>query len=582
MSLVSKYAVPFSNRSAATTDNVINKLVQGGIGYLKIELPVNPSVNNCIGFKIKVTSEDTKELLFEGHISGSSSDGYNWIYVTATEEGGNNVGNPILFCYKSLDPVSNISTNILKSILIGSDTTNWGELIMVSIEYIQATLTTANDEGTDNVTTSSINEYAVNSIILNENTQDITDGWNFSVGQIAGENVVMSVNRLLKSDKEQIILEGVINGIAKKDESGNLVIETEFNGNGINLYDYRSGGYGMIIADGSKLVNLSNNDELNSMTFLSTGFKDPVVIESTSNSDINLGFTIKDAGKELNPRVTISKFILGNWSPDNSKKFSIKTSTNSDSKNIKLELGGLGLIHDGLNSDLYVGLGDRNKLVGGATVCSTESEFTNVDKEDGRIVVYDKKLYVCSNNQLESIKYSEKLSLDEIKNGYFYERVNAEAQLGGEVIRLKYDDGLILANEIHDHLIDNKTHISSIDRAKWDNKLDTSSTYTKDELDNFFNDVSKSHIKGYHDPVEEMVSGDKDLTTHNYPYGHRILVREYKDFKPVIKIAGNKNEWLEDEEFKLGHRVINLTDYKEYINIENKVAVTTLGWSYLD
>lgn len=583
MSLVSKYAVPFNNRKAASTDNVINKLVQGGIGYLKIELPVNPSVNNCIGFKIKVTSEDTKELLFEGHISGSSSDGYNWIYVTATEDGGINVGNPILFCYKSFDSVSKESANVLKSILIGNESTNWGSLVLVSIEYIQATLATAPDGEKGSIATSSINEYAVESILLeNDDTYStISDGWNFSVGQLDGEVVAMTANKVTKSDATSIIVEGVVNGIAKEDESGNVVIETEFNGNAINLYDTVSGLYGPIIADGSKLINLENNEELRAMTFTSTGFRDPVIVESTPNSDVRLGFTIKDAGITLNPKVNISKFILGNWEADNTKRFSIKTSNDLSSKSVLLEPGGLGLINDGVNTDLYVGLGTSNKLIGTAALCSTQDEFDNIDKVDGRIVIYEGRIYICNKGKYQPIKYSAELSLDEIKNGYFYEKVNAEAQLGGEIIRLKYDGGLILSNEIHDHLVNTSTHVSELDRLSWDDKLDRTEAYTKSEVNEMMDDLS-TYLKGYHDPVEEVVDGNLNFKTHNYPYGHRILVNSYNGKKPHIKVAGNKDEWLKEEEFKLGHRVINISDYKEYINVNDRLAVTSLSWTYIN
>lgn len=584
MSLISKYAVPFNNRRSSTNDSIVTKLVQGGIGYLKIELPVNPLINNCIGFKIKVTSEDNKELLFEGHISGSSSDGYNWIYVSSNESELSKIkGNPTLFCYKYIDTEKgNDPKNILKSVLLGTEDTNWGSLILVSIEVIQATLSTSPDGEDNKISTQSIEEYSSLSVSTDESNPKarMTDGWRFEVGQITDEIISMTVSKVDKDTSSSIILEGVITGVARTDESGNIVIETEFNGGSINLHDPINDTYGKIVADGSELIGLENNESLKNMTFTSTGFRDPVIIKSTKDSDVSLDFSIQKSGVTITPRVNVSKLNLGNWSSDNTRRFSVKSSidsgTNSPVFNVPLEYGGLGFINSGLNTDLYVGTGSKNILVGAAKICKNKSEFDSIDKVDGRIIIYEDKVYVCNDGEVKTTTFSSKISLDEVKNGYFYEKVNADAQLGGEVVRLKHDGGLLLANDIYGHLVDHNVHISKSDRDKWNSKLDSDNSYTKVEVDNLLKSMSnKSHYHGYHDPVNEVLSGDTDFSTHNYPYGHRILVREHLDLLPYIKIAGKPNEWLGREEFGLGHRVTTtFGDYFEYTNIDNKIVRT--------
>lgn len=581
MNQINKYAVPFNTRKATTSDNVVNKLIKGGVGYLKIELPVNPSINNCIGFKIKVTSEDSKEVLFDGHISGSSSDGYKWIYASYNESEGSSpitTEHPVLFCYRYLDKNNDKEGNVLKSILLGGNDTNWGSLLLISIEMIQATLSTSPDGEVNKRRTSDINEYKSLSTSTNESddASKFIDGWDFKIGQIDDEIISMSVSKVNKDTSSSIILEGVVTGVARNDESGNVVIDTEFNGGGINLYDPVSDRHGYIVADGSKLVNLDKNDSLKGMTFTSTGFRDPIILKSTKDSDVSLEFHIKDSGTTVKSDVNISRLNLGNWSSDSSKTFSVKTTTNKDSvRNINLEYGGLGLINNGLDTDLYVGTGSGNKLVGGVKFCNNKDEFDSIDKIDGRIVIYEDRLYACKDGSYKLIKFSDNLSLDEVKNGYFYEKVNADAQLGGEIVRLKYDDGLILSNDIHSHLVDNNIHISKSDRDRWNSKLDPSNSYTKTEVDNKLKPfITSSHYHGYHNPVNEVLPGDHDFTVHKYPYGHRILVREYNGVNPYIKIAGDPNKWIGEEEFKLGDRVVATTDdYPEYSNIDNRVVL---------
>lgn len=581
MNQISKYAVPFNTRKATTSDNIVNKLIKGGIGYLKIELPVNPVIDNCIGFKIKITSEDSKEVLFDGHISGSSSDGYKWIYASYNEVDGNSVisGYPVLFCYKYIDKDNGDKEgNILKSILLGSNDTNWGNLILISIEMLQATLETSPDGEESKVRTQSINEYSSLSVSTNESNQlaKYIDGWDFKIGQIDDEIISMSVSKVNKDSSSSIILDGVVTGIARNDESGNIIIDTEFNGGGINLYDPVADRYGYIVADGSKLVNLNENESLKGMTFTSTGFRDPIILKSTDESDVSLEFHIKDSGTTVKSTVNVSKLNLGNWSSDSSKTFSVKTTTDREAaSNVTLEYGGLGLINNGLDTDLYVGTGDGNKLVGGVKFCSNKDEFDSIDKIDGRIVIYENRLYACRDGAYELIKFSDNLSLDEIKNGYFYEKVNADAQLGGEIVRLKYDGGLILSNDIHSHLVDNNIHISKSDRDKWNSKLDPSNSYTKTEIDNKLKPfVTSNHYHGYHNPVNEVLPGDHDFNIHKYPYGHRILVREYNGINPHIKIAGDPNKWIGEEDFKLGDRVVSTEEnYPEYTNIDNRVVL---------
>lgn len=580
MTIKTKYAVPFTSRSSVTTmSNVLNKLVKGGIGYLKIELPVNPTFNNSVGFKIRVVSEDDKSVMFDGYISGSSSDGYNWIYGS-TEESEESVvkGNPSLFCYKYLDGEENRQGNVLKSILIGSSDTDWGDLIKVSIELLQATLSTSSDGEESSVTTNGT-EYSVMATSTDESNPDAswTDGWKFEIGQLESEMVAFTLSKSTKDTSIAVALEGVITGAARSDEAGNVVIDTEFTGGNIDLYDTINKRYGIIVADGSQLVNLSENKELQSMSFTSSGFDKPIVLQSSADSDVSLLFTLKDTGSTQTSKINITKLNLGEWSKDNLKRFSVKTSTEigetSPVFTTPLAIGDLGLINNGKNTDLYVGIGKSNVLVGGAKVCNDEAEFNELDKVEGRLVVYGSKLYVAHEGSYEPVKFSGVVSLDEIKNGYFYEKVNAQAQLGGEIIRLKTDDGILLANDIYGHMTSGPDHVSTSDRNRWDAKLDSESVYTKVDVDNKMASVASSnHYHGYHNPVNEVLSGNTDFTKHNYPYGHRILVKELLDIQPYIKIAGEPNEWLEDEEFKLGDRVMSLSDYNEYMNKDNKLA----------
>ena len=574
MGYLSKYAVPFINRKSSTLNNVVNKVIKGGIGFLKIEIPLNPSIDNCIGFKIKVTSNDTSEVLFEGDISGSSSDGYKWIYASVNESSNSKIsGNPTLFCSRTINE-SNENKSYIKSILLGNSESNWGSLITISIELLHVT-TITNPDGNENlVKTNNLYEY--------ESVKDynsIEDGWKFSVGQINDESVLLTISKVNKSSSSSIILEGVINGVASVDESGNVVIETEFNGGGINLYDSVNDKYGKIIADGSELVGLDKNESLKGMTFTSTGFRDPIVIKSDSSSDVSLNLSIKDSGSTVTPKVNISKFNLGSWSIENSKSFSVKSSEVTDTYlNVNLELGGLGLISNGDNSELFVGLGGKNILVGSVKFCDNENEFNLLDKIDGRAVVYNDKLYVCRNGKYTTVRYSESLTMDDIKNGYFYEKINADAQLGGEIVRLKYDDGFILSNDIHNHIEDSDIHISMSDRNKWDNKIDSSYTYSRNEIQELIKgiDTSDNEHVGYHNPVNDIVNGDTDFSSHSYPYGHRILVKEYQNNKPHIRVAGNSNEWIKIEEFLLGDKVVGaFGNYREYININNKVTEIT-------
>ena len=53
-SRTSKYAVPFNTRKSSVLDNVVSKELNGGIGYLRVEIPIIPSTDNSIGFKISV------------------------------------------------------------------------------------------------------------------------------------------------------------------------------------------------------------------------------------------------------------------------------------------------------------------------------------------------------------------------------------------------------------------------------------------------------------------------------------------------------------------------------------------------
>jgi hypothetical protein len=210
--------------------------------------------------------------------------------------------------------------------------------------------------------------------------------------------------------------------------------------------------------------------------------------------------------------------------------------------------------------------------------CDNENEFNLLDKIDGRAVVYNDKLYVCRNGKYTTVRYSESLTMDDIKNGYFYEKINADAQLGGEIVRLKYDDGFILSNDIHNHIEDSDIHISMSDRNKWDNKIDSSYTYSRNEIQELIKgiDTSDNEHVGYHNPVNDIVNGDTDFSSHSYPYGHRILVKEYQNNKPHIRVAGNSNEWIKIEEFLLGDKVVGaFGNYREYININNKVTEIT-------
>lgn len=582
MSLVSKYAVPFNNRRATSNSNVVNKLVLGGVGYLKIELPVNPAVNNCIGFKIKVVSEDNKDLLFEGHISGSSSDGYKWIYTSSDQsEDSKILGNPVLFCYKYLSEDDKSEKNVLKSVLLGSETADWGKLIRITIELLQVTLETAPDGEENVVRTSSVNEYDAEAVSTDESEKSSkwTDGWRFEIGQITDEIIAIRDSGVIKDNVTTLTIDGVVSGVAKSDENGNIVVTTEFTNNTIDLFNKVSNSYGLIIADGSKLVNLGKNEELLNLSLKSSGLSSPITIKSDPDSDVSLNLILENAGEVHNPKLNIDKFIQGTWSDLNSIKFSVKTSDevgeNSPVNKVKLGIGDLGLITNGANTSLYVGTGSGNKVVGGAVICSTQEEFDLLDKIDGKIVYYDGRIYVCSGGEYSEVKPSGKLSLDEIKNGYFYEKVNADAQLGGEIVRLRHDDGLLLSNDIYSHIIDESIHITKDDRIRWDSKISAGDSYTKEEVNDMFDayTVSSLHYHGYHDPINLIVEPTHDFTTHNYPYGHRILVNGSDSYPPYIRVAGEPNEWITREEFEIGDKVTEAySDYNEYINIDNKIV----------
>lgn len=584
MSYISKYAVPFNTRSASTSSNVVSKVIQGGTGYLNIELPVNPSYDACIGFKVKVTSEDGK-LLFEGHISGSSSDGYSWVHVSSTsvDESEDYVvsGKPTLFCYRYIDPNNgNKAGNVIKSMLIGDSSTNWGSIIIVSIEILQATLTTSPD-GESDVSSTLGNEYTALSESTDESDPKVTwtDGWNFSVSNLVNGTVAMSVDpQLPKGLTSSLIVEGVVEGKAVENEDGSVIIRTAFNGGSVNLHDPDSDTYGYIVADGRYLTNLNLNESINNMTFDSNGLKEAITVRSTSDSDVNLSFSIKNGGELVTPMVTVNSANFGSWDEYNRKRLLFKMSSvtgdSSPSKSIPLIPGEVGVIVNGLNTDLYIGTGSENKLVGAAKIC-TEEELPLLDKVKGRIAVVDGVVKVCDEDWTPVKFDSELISIDEVKDGYFYHRTNADAVLGGEVVRLKWDGGLLLSNDIQSHMTDDSIHISELDRAKWDNKLDSDFTYSKSDIDDKISSVSDNYRHSYHSPINSIVDGNTDLTTHDYPYGHRVLVTETGSTKPVIKVAGLPNQWLEDEEFKLGDKVTEaFGSYREYLNRDNKVVIS--------
>lgn len=591
MSIISKYAVPFNNRKPACNCNVVNKVILGGVGYLKIELPVNPSINNCIGFKIKVTSDDNK-LLFEGHISGSSSDGYSWIYVSSTSINKSDLarisGKPTIFCSQFIDPEKgNEIGNVVRSVLIGDNDTDWGSSVRVNIECLQATLKTSPD-GEDNiVTTSDINEYSSMSRVLDESSSDsdITDGWNFKISKLSDENIVMSVTSPIKGVigdgiHPNVTITGVVSGDTVFEDDGSISVVTSYTGNSISLYDRNTDSYGEIIADGSKLRNLDLNESIKNIEFKSIGFTKPVEVRSSDASDISVNFSLQSGGTLINPTYTVDKVTLGSWTSTNNKCLTIKTSDISGDLspafNVNLKSGELGFIHNDTNTDLYIGTGKENILVGGIKICSDAAEFSNLDLVKGRMAMLDNEIFVFDGSSWVTVNFSTKLSMDEILDGYFYEKPNADAILGGEVVRLKWDGGLITGNEIVSHINDSSIHITQDDKDRWNSRLDVDNYYTKSYIDKELNNkADKNHYHGYHNPVNIVVSGDTNFTKHNYPYGHRILVKEYVDKLPVIKIAGYPNEWLEDEEFNLGDKVTVSSDgYIEYMNKANKVVIS--------
>lgn len=587
MSRISKYAVPFNTRKSTSNCNVVNKVVLGGVGYLKIKLPVNPSFENCIGFKVKVTSEDGNLLLFEGHISGSSSDGYSWIYASSTagDKTGDHLitGKPTLFCAQYIDESKgNVVGNVVRSILIGDKDTNWGSVVHVSIECLQATLKTAPD-GEDNIrTTANINEYSALSEKLDESNENsrLTDGWLFEVGQLSGETPIISLGDSDSGEiKSSLSIDGVVEGVAKE-ENGATVITTRYTGNRISLYNEIDGVYGFILADGSQLVNLDKNESILNMEVKSNGFKSPIEIRSTDDSDVYLRFTIQNSGELITPRLEVNKITEGDWNPDNEKYLSVKTSNiiGELSPVFKhfLKAGELGCIHNDDNTDLYLGTGDSNNLVGGIKICNDVKEFSHLDLVKGRMAIIENEIYACDGEKWIPVKFSELLSLDEVMDGYFYEKTNADAILGGEVIRLKHDLGLITGNEIYDHIHDMGMHVTQADKDRWDAKTDLSDYYNKGETDDLLDrKADKDHYHGYHSPINIIVEGNTDLTTHNYPYGHRVLVKEFEDNPPIIKIAGNPNDWIGSEDFNLGDKTtIAAGRYVEYMNKAGKVVIS--------
>jgi hypothetical protein len=589
-SRTSKYAVPFNTRKSSVLDNVVSKELNGGIGYLRVEIPIIPSTDNSIGFKISVYKTPYKESsipIFEGVFSGSSSDGFRWTYVSSDQNESYEIHNQkVIFCSKKVN-----EKYYLKYILIGDKITDWGsDNLYVRIDYLSATLETNPDgEGLleKSVKTASITEYSS----LSENN---IDGWNFliddSTPPISEINATI-LPKETKSSSDKITLTGVVYGTSIEDETG-IVIPTKFSNNQINL------GEGKIIADGSELKNLSKNKELLLYIPESAGkFSSKITLNSSTSSDINLSFSFDGSEKIVTKDVTIKKINVGDWSIANRSKLVRPKTTNdinviksiplSSEENTNGEIGSL------VNSDiqeLFIGYNGVSKLVGKVDIIDGTDVIPDSYKIDGKAILHNGKFKVYNESDEEWRSLTADISnldasLDDLIDGTEYKKVKSDSILDGYVSRIVDNTGRSLTGtELRDHLSDSDIHVTQEEKDKW-NSTSPLNTYTKSELDNRFNQINVNLDDKFnlslHKSVEIVV--DSLPTSHSYKEGTRILSKGTDGRTPCIAISGGPNNWKLTEDFLDGDTVMYIGDedkvnqYSEYINKNGIIEIYDSG-----
>lgn len=608
-SITSKYAVPFVNRRSTVIDNVLTRTLiynkgnssvseiktEDGKGYLRIVLPSLPLTQNCIGFKINVVKSDSTPL-FEGYISGSSSDGYQWLYASSQQSSSAKISNKTtVFCYQILDPNNkDKSGNILKSIYIGDEETIWGTDVTVSIEYVSATLETNPDGNSDSevIRTASINELSkvaeYNKTSIDDSPLNYTEGWRFEI--VSGINdddiKVIELTPFSSRGSSDIILTGVISGEGKATDDGSPIqIPTSFTGD-ITLRESSNGRYYYIEADGSKLVNLDKNPTLTGLVPESCKqFTSSVILENSSSSDVTSRFSFQGPGT-YQSSYRVNKFTLGEWSSTNTKLLTVKHTNKPSNINLPLNTGELGLYDSGDDSDLYVGTTGSKVLVGGMKICSTDDELDSIKHFKGKTVFHNGVIKVSDGKKWVPMILDSSgviISMDSIDDGEFYKKVNSNSvtPLGNiSQIATSNDGKIISSNSISSHLDNNIIHVTQEDRNRWNAYSEsTGNTYTKSEVNDLLNQKSNvGHYHFYHDPVNYIIESEES-GEYPYPNGNRILIKSSLTIKVSTgaEYGTEDSLWIEgkNESFERGSVVVNLDDYKEYINKNGSISVLT-------
>jgi hypothetical protein len=357
--IISKYSAPFTNKEVKTFANILSKTIPAGTGSLKIGIPVLSIIDDCVGFVVKVESKSGTSL-FDGTISGNSTKGYDWVKVSAFNNDKFSVSSkPLVF--KSEEIVDGSKKKWIKYILIGDNSTYWGDFITVKIDCLNYAI-----DNTKETTASTYFRTANPSMYL------YSGNWNLSVGQYSTD----SSSAIVPSITGNISLSGVITGTSEIDSSGNSTIETKFRNNEINL------GTGKIIADGSKLFNLgdaylgnsNNSSQIKNYTPSSSEkLSKKVVVESLESSDVYLTFEFDGSVYKIDIDPVVRRIDHGVWEEGTGYLNIIPKSTSDVNVASTLNLlpGELAVYKTDSTSDLLLGVGVNsessieNQLLGG-------------------------------------------------------------------------------------------------------------------------------------------------------------------------------------------------------------------------
>lgn len=574
--ITSKYAVPFNNRKSIVLDNVMTQKIDGGTGYLNIVLPVIPSTDNSIGFKIRVYDDKyspsiDSDPLFECHISGNSSDGYRWLYVSSVQNENFIINRkPVLFCSR-LVKEDNYDVQYIKSVVIGDPDTKWGDKITVVIEYVSATLKTTPDKEMDKKYLSDIAEF---SSLSSKASGKWNEGWRFYVSDKLSEETTVDATINPKELREggDIEATGVISG-ESIEEDGKIKILTRFTNNRIDL------GRGQIIADGSKLINLPDNDGLKSWTpNQALKLANEVTLSSISTADVNLSFTF-DGSKNVSNDVSIRKFVVGTWNSANKNRILSPKSTSSkdvlSDTEVTLRDGELGSFLS-TNSELLIGNGGKNVLVGRVDIIY-EDEIPTSYEIEGKAILHKGTFKVYSNGvgwkELEIDASKLSVSMDTIIDGQSYKKVVAGSISEGNVNRLFVSSGKTLeGSTIYGHLSDKEVHVTSEDKTRWD-ALYNSEPYSKVDADELLRGKSDTdHYHSRHNNVVKVLESAPYLS-NEFSKGDRVLIKN----EAIIKTADGDSRWLKDEPLSDGDTVLSIEEgedkYKEWINKNGSIEL---------